>query len=366
MIFTGVSASRVITNEPLSEHSSIEIGGPADYYFEAKTEEELVWAIESAKKQRLDFFVLGDGSNILFSDTGYRGLVVRFVAKSIHFSEPLSGRVEVKAEAAVSWDTFVSLCVQKGLSGVECLSGIPGSVGATPVQNIGAYGQEVGESIVSVRVYDTEQQRVVDLSKKECGFGYRTSNFKRLWRKRYVVMTVTFSLLSSETGSVKYEELRSLLAERGEEPTLEAIRAAVLTLRKKKAMVLSTDEPYSRSVGSFFTNPVISLEQSNALDEQLKVRNLKLVRWPSADGKVKLSAAWLIEQAGFPKGYQRGSVGLSSKQALAIVNLSHASANDVINLATDIQAAVFEHFGVRLFPEAECVGFDTLPSVFRQ
>ncbi|PJE75824.1 UDP-N-acetylenolpyruvoylglucosamine reductase [Candidatus Uhrbacteria bacterium CG10_big_fil_rev_8_21_14_0_10_48_11] len=346
--------------ELLARHSSLGVGGVADYYVEARTVQELLAVLAAAKEAGLAFFILGEGSNILFSDEGFRGVVIRYVARNLTVTESTATATKVVAEAAVSWDAFVAFCVERGLAGVECLSGIPGTVGAAPVQNIGAYGQEVSASIETVEALAIEDGKVVKFSVPECGFGYRTSNFKK-WKNGYVILSVAFLLKKNATGFVAYEQLKKFLDEKKQKPSLSAVRNAVLSLRRAKAMLLSPDEPFSKSVGSFFTNPILDSNSADALNEQLKEAGLELVTWPAGDCKVKLSAAWLIEHAGFNRGYQRGSVGISPKQALALVNLGSASSAELVSLAKDIQMAVKNRFGIQLEAEAYFVGFSSPP-----
>jgi UDP-N-acetylmuramate dehydrogenase len=329
----------------LSDHTTLRVGGPARAFVTARSEDEIVAAVRAAEPPVL---VLAGGSNLLVADAGFDGTVVHVASRGV-----LRDGSRLTVAAGEPWDDVVALAVRDGLAGIECLSGIPGSTGATPIQNVGAYGQEVAETITSVRVFDRETDAVVDLAAADCGFGYRASRFK--YRDRHVVLSVTFELSESGDGQpVRYAELaRALGVELGERAPLADVRAAVLRLRRGKGMVVAGDDPDSVSAGSFFTNPILSLEDFEALQARAPEPP---PAWPESDGRVKTSAAWLIQRAGFDRGYGDGTAGISSKHTLALVNRGGASAADLVALAREIRDSVAEQFGVRLHPEPVLVG----------
>jgi UDP-N-acetylmuramate dehydrogenase len=297
----------------------------------------------------MPFRVLGGGSNVVVADEGVDGLVVRMALRGVRV-EAGGDRVVVRAAAGEPWDALVALAVARGWAGVECLSGIPGLVGATPIQNVGAYGQEVSETIRAVRALDCATGRVHTLDPGQCAFGYRDSRFKSAEADRWVVLAVEYRLAPGGAPAVRYAELAEHLETRGiRRPTLADVRASVLAIRRAKSMVLEPGDENRRSCGSFFTNPVVSAELADRV--QALVGDPAMPRWPQPDGRVKLAAAWLIERAGFPRGYRQGPVGLSTRHALAIVAHEGASARDVVALARRLQAAVEARFGIRLTPE---------------
>jgi UDP-N-acetylmuramate dehydrogenase len=305
---------------------------------------------------------LGGGSNILVADAGFPGLVIKIGITGLEWEEN-HGNVLVRAAAGEDWDRLVGLCVERDLAGVECLSGIPGSVGGTPVQNVGAYGQEVSEVFVSLRAYDREDRRIVELSREDCRFAYRTSLFNSAARNRYVVLSVTYVLEKHGAPAVRYLDVQRAFDGKAGAPTLAEVRAAVRGIRQNKAMLLVPGDPDCRSAGSFFKNPIISEEQFRALEaaaEQAKVLGpgQRVPRYSASAGSVKTAAAWLIERAGFSKGYSLGPVGLSSRHTLALVNRGGATAKDLLKLAREIRVRVEGRFGVKLVPEPVFVGFD--------
>jgi len=343
---------------PLAPYTTLGIGGPARFFAEAGAETHVMEALEFARARSLPSFILGGGSNIVVSDAGFDGLVIRIALLGIRRKR--SGMVT--AAAGEEWDQFVRWCVEHDLAGIECLSGIPGSVGGTPVQNVGAYGQEVGEVIHAVRVLDRGRQKVVELSNEQCGFSYRTSVFNTTRPKGFVVLAVSYGLRPGGAPRIVYPDLSRHFAERSDPPGLIEVRDAVLNVRKSKSMVLRPDDPNSKSVGSFFKNPFVSSATALQAEEAARHRGtLKrdevMPRYPMPDGTVKLSAAWLIEHAGFVKGYSRGCVGLSSRHALALINRGGATAEALLDLMRDIQETVRSRFDVELTPEPVFVGF---------
>lgn len=334
----------ILDGVPLAPLTTLGIGGPARHYTRIGASEQLAWALAWARERDLDVLVLGGGSNLLIGDRGFPGLVVHVVIDGVDYAVA-GGSTEVTAGAGESWDGLVAAVVGRGLAGVECLSGIPGFVGATPIQNVGAYGQEVAETIVRVEVVDRSTAEVLSIANSECAFGYRDSRFKQADRDRYIVTSVTYRLENDGAPAVRYPELRRHLEITGvEQPSLGAVREAVLAIRRRKSMVVDTSDPDSRSAGSFFTNPIVTSEAA----DQIGIEGMP--RYPAGD-HVKLSAAWLIEQAGFARGHVAGNVGLSTKHTLAIVNRGGGTAREVVALAREIRRRVYDRFGVELVPE---------------
>ncbi|MCK2214835.1 UDP-N-acetylmuramate dehydrogenase [Actinomadura sp. ATCC 31491] len=339
--------------EMLAPYTTLGLGGPARDFAEATTAEQLVSLIAEADAGAVPTLVLGGGSNVVVADAGFDGLVVKVATRGVSVSRD-GEQIVVTVEAGEDWDALVARAVREGWSGIECMSGIPGLVGSTPIQNVGAYGQEVAQTVRCVRAYDRRTRHVVDLEARQCGFAYRDSMFKRDLG-RYVVLAVTYALeLSDRSGPVRYEELaRRLEVEPGERVPLERAREAVLGLRRGKGMVLDPGDPDTRSAGSFFTNPVLTPEQA----AELAVRAPGHPGWAMPDGSLKVPAAWLIEQAGFPKGYTRGPARISTKHTLALTNPSgDATAADLLALAREVRDGVREKFGVTLVNEPVLVG----------
>jgi UDP-N-acetylmuramate dehydrogenase len=262
----------------------------------------------------------------------------------------------VRAGAGEEWDALVKSCIERGLAGIECLSGIPGSVGGTPVQNVGAYGQEVSEVLVLVRAYDREMDSIIELSREDCRFTYRTSLFNTTAKDRYIVLQVVYSLTQDGRPSVRYADVQREFEGQTANPTLAEVRETVRRIRARKAMLLVEGDPDCRSAGSFFKNPILAESQFAALEAVLPGE--RVPRYPAAAGKVKTAAAWLIERAGFSKGYSVGPAGLSTKHTLALVNKGGATAEDVLRLAREIRNRVQGEFGVSLIPEPVFLGFD--------
>ncbi len=341
---------------PLAPLSTLGVGGPARYYARVTSEDSVREAVEWAHARSLPLLVLGGGSNVVLADEGHPGLVLHLVTRGIE-TRPVGETVEVTAEAGEPWDSLVAAAVEQGWAGVECLSGIPGLVGATPIQNVGAYGQEVGETVSAVEALDLQTGRVCRLTNAQCGFAYRDSRFKSADRGRFIVLRVTYALRPGGTPAVRYAELARNLEERGlGVPSLAEVREAVIGLRRRKSMVLDPEDPNARSVGSFFTNPIVPAAVADELETVLRRDGILREgehppRFPAGDGRVKLSAAWLIERAGLARGYQRGNVGLSSRHTLAIVNRGGAAASEVVALAREVRERVHDRFGVTLVPE---------------
>lgn len=343
---------------PLAPLATLELGGHARYFAEANDDAGIVDTLHWAKSHGLPIALLGGGSNLVVADSGFPGLVIRIDTRGRRF-KPGSTEVAVSAAAGESWDDLVAETVARDLAGLECLSGIPGRVGATPIQNVGAYGQEVADTIRSVGVLERASGQIGELTAAECGFAYRDSRFKRE-PDRFVVLAVTFALRPGGAPTLRYRELADALAG-SPKPTLAETRSAVLRLRRAKSMVISDDDPNRRSVGSFFTNPIVSA--AIAADVAARARaagvlpaNTEMPRWPAAPDRVKLSAGWLIERAGFTKGLRRGPVGISSAHALALVHHGGGTTAALVDLAREIRDTVRTRFGVTLVPEPTFVG----------
>jgi UDP-N-acetylmuramate dehydrogenase len=345
---------------PLSSYTTLGLGGPARRFVTAGTERELVAEVRAADQRGEPLLVLGGGSNLVIGDDGFDGTVLRIATRGVRLDAG-NGSAAVTAAAGQDWDARAGRCVTGGLAGVECLSGSPGLVGATPIQNVGAYGQEVADTITTVRGYDRQRREIVELAAADCGFGYRTSLFKR-GPGRYVVLSVTFRLSRQPLSlPIRYTELaRRLGVATGERVPLADARAAVLGLRRGKGMVLDPGDPDTRSVGSFFTNPVISQDRFGALEETARARfgpDVAVPRFPAGDDRVKVPAAWLIERSGFTKGYDGGTgVRISAKHPLALVNPGGGSTKGLLALAAEIRDGVRASFGIELTPEPVLVG----------
>jgi UDP-N-acetylmuramate dehydrogenase len=340
----------------LAPLTTLGIGGSAAYFARVEHETELGDALSWGKQRALEVRVLGGGSNIVVADSGFPGLVIDMALRGVRIQDRGS-ELEIRAAAGEPWDEFVAAMVSRGYQGLECLSGIPGRVGATPIQNVGAYGQEVSETITQVTTLDTIKHTTRTFSKEECQFSYRDSWFKSREPGRYIVTEVTFRLRLGTPPSLRYAELERHFQELGNAaPSLSELREGVLQLRRAKSMVLTENDPNRRSCGSFFVNPVLDAAQLRAF--LLRVAGIDNVpQYPQADGRVKLSAGWLIEKAGFPRGTRDGAVGLSTKHALALVAHDGARAADVTRFAARVQAGVLQRFGVQLEPEPVFLGF---------
>jgi UDP-N-acetylmuramate dehydrogenase len=349
---------RVESGTPLSPLTTLRLGGPAASLVEVTDLDETVQAVRQADKSGQPLLVLAGGSNVVISDAGFAGDVVLLRSAGIR-AERRGDHVGVTVAAGHDWDDLVAYCVAEGLAGVECLSGIPGSTGATPIQNVGAYGQEVAETISAVTAYDRHADQVVTLAPRECGFGYRHSAFKG--QDRHVVLEVTFALRPDRRGGpLRFGELTRVLGvEAGGAALLGDIRDAVLGLRRGKGMVLDADDPDTRSVGSFFMNPVLPATRWSALLDLVAARlgdGVVPPQWPDGPDRVKTSAAWLIEHAGFPKGYGRDGVAISSKHTLALTHRGGGSTAALLGLAREIRDGVQATFGVRLVNEPVLIG----------
>jgi UDP-N-acetylmuramate dehydrogenase len=348
----------VSENALLAPLTTLRLGGRAARLVTAVREQEVVDTVREIDSRGEPLLILGGGSNVVIGDGGFAGTVLRIGTRGRHVeTEPGTGRLLVTVQAGEPWDDLVAVTVEEGLVGLECLAGIPGLVGAVPMQNVGAYGQDVSETIVSLRAYDRELRRVVTIDRDGCAFGYRSSAFRG--RSRHVILAVTFALeRGTSSRPIRYVELaRALEVDEGAQAPLALVRRTVIELRRRKGMVLDPSDPDTTSAGSFFTNPILSPGAIEALRGRTADSGPFPV-FPEPDGRSKVSAAWLIERAGFVKGFTGagGKVGVSTKHALALTNRGGATAADVIILARAIRDAVRLRFGVTLEPEPVLVG----------
>ncbi len=347
---------------PLAGLTTLGVGGPARFFARCRSAGSLAEVLDGARSRALPIFLLGGGSNLLASDAGFPGVVIQLADESIELVDEGSGSVRVRAAAGVEWDALVARTVAEGLAGLECLSGIPGKAGAAPIQNVGAYGQEVAETIRAVEVVklETGERRVI--AGGHCGFAYRHSHFKSRWRGRYAVVGVEFLLRRQRWGTVRYAELRRRFG--SSRPGLGEVREAVLAVRRSKSMVLDRGDPNRRSAGSFFVNPVLSPDEAAEIRSRCPgVTGRPMPQFPAAGGRasagrVKLSAAWLIEEAGFRRGERLGRAGISTRHSLALVNRGGATAAEIVALAAKIRRRVRQVSGVTLEPEPVFLGFE--------
>jgi UDP-N-acetylmuramate dehydrogenase len=346
---------------PLSELTTLRLGGPARRLERAASEQELLDAVREADSAGEPLLVLAGGSNVVVADDGFPGTVVRVATRGIERVQLRDGRVWLDVAAGEDWDALVAACVADGLAGVEALSGIPGSVGATPIQNVGAYGQEVADVVVAVRALDRSSGEIHTLDPEACLFDYRSSVFKRD-PGRWVVLRVSFALeRSALSAPVRYAELaRRLGIELGASAPLAEVREAVLGLRRAKGMVLDPGDPDSVSAGSFFTNPILRPDAFAQLRRRAADRlgtDVVPPAWPADDRNVKTSAAWLIERADFARGHGNPEgIAISSKHTLALTNRGHGTTAELVALAREIAGGVHDAFGVQLVPEPVFVG----------
>jgi len=353
---------------PLAAQTTLGLGGPARFYISCETEGDIRFGFAFAERRRLPLFVLGGGSNVIVADSGFDGVVLRVTMRGWELRDDGENEL-VTAAAGERWDELVAFCVRRGLGGLECLSGIPGTVGATPIQNVGAYGQEVSGSIHQVRVIHRPTGAILTFAGADCGFAYRSSRFKTRDAGTYIITGVSFRLRKNARPQIRYPELERLLVREGSladtlpgAPALQRVRDAVLSLRRGKGMVLDPADPDTKSVGSFFMNPVLTQEVFASIVERRHAagHSADVPAFPAGNGK-KVPAAWLVEQSGFFRGMVRGGVGISQKHALALINRGGTAA-ELLAFAREIQAGVFQRFGVLLEMEPVVVG----TPVFRQ
>ncbi|MGH9517406.1 MAG: UDP-N-acetylmuramate dehydrogenase, partial [Terriglobales bacterium] len=323
-----LSSMEIQENIALAPLTTLRVGGSARYFACAGSVEDVESAVSFAEDRNLPLFVLGGGSNVLVSDKGWPGLVLQMGISGIQHTHERE-TIRLTVGAGEDWDPLVAFCVTRHLTGLECLSGIPGSVGATPVQNVGAYGQEVSQTISSVLVFDLTDKQVREMDATDCEFGYRSSIFNMRERGRFIILQVTYEVRVGGAPSLGYADLQKYFAGRNEAPTLADVRKAVLEIRASKGMLITAGDPDSRSAGSFFKNPVLATVQFDDVLRRARERNLQVPSYPALSQQKKLSAAWLVENSGFTKGYVKGRAGISSKHALALVNRGDATAAEI-------------------------------------
>ena len=332
----------------LNQYTSLRVGGPAKKFVEVSNEPEIIAAIEEAGDAPI--LIIGGGSNVLISDSGFEGTVIHIANNQAESEVDACSGATLTIGAGENWDDFVATTISRGFAGLETLSGIPGTVGAAPIQNIGAYGHEVSEFITRVRTYDRQAKAIKTFTNSECEFEYRNSHFKKN-PGRYIVLSVQFQIRRGEFSTpITYAELaKKLNIAVGEKAPVVDTRKAVMELRAAKGMLLNPNDKDSWSAGSFFTNPIITAEVASQLPETAP-------QWPTADGRVKTSAAWLIENSGIDKGQSHGGAQISTKHVLALTNSGSATAAEICELARVVRASVQEKFGITLEPEVNLVG----------
>src|SRR6202140_1314405 len=349
-------------NVPLAPLTTLQVGGSARYFAELRREDDVREAAQFAKTREVPLFVLGGGSNLVVADSGWPGLVLRVAIGGIttQTTDASGNAVLFSVGAGVNWDDLVTQAVVQNCAGVECLSGIPGSVGGTPVQNVGAYGQEVSDTIESVRAFDLQRNISAILPKPACGFRYRTSIFNTNARGRYIILRVNYRLKRGGAPNLKYADLQNHFAAQlvaKKTPSLCETRDAVRAICRSKGMLIVPGDEDCRSAGSFFKNPILTEEQFKALSDRATAQSLSIPSYPALDAQHKISAAWLVEHSGFSKGYVAGAAGISHKHALALINRGDAKASDIVALKEEIQSKVQAQWGISLEPEPVFVGF---------
>jgi UDP-N-acetylmuramate dehydrogenase len=350
-------------NIPLAPYTTFRIGGPARFFCEVATGEELLEAVTFARERNLPIFVLGGGSNLLVTDRGFDGLVLRVkiegcvtIGGGYRDDRPKQTSLTYDVPGGMDWDAFVLKVAEADITGIECLAGIPGLVGGAPIQNIGAYGQEVSTSILWVRVLDLETLKFVSLTAEHCGFAYRRSIFNTTHRNRYIVISVTFRFDLDATPSLRYADLKEYFSNRASAPKPIEIYHAVRNIRQGKGMLIVEGEADCRSAGSFFKNPVVPTSVLEDIASTLTLPADKIPHWTAGENLVKLPAAWLLEHAGFVKGFHLGEAGISSRHTLALINRGHATFADISALRDTIQREVVRRFGIQLEQEPVQVG----------
>jgi UDP-N-acetylmuramate dehydrogenase len=338
---------------PLAPLTTLQVGGPARFFVEAANEEQVREAVDFAASKNLRLLVLGGGSNLLVADYGWPGLALKIAIGGL----AVHPNGVIRAGAGIEWDLLVALSVENNLAGLECLSGIPGSVGATPVQNVGAYGQEVSETIESVRALDLNDGRTVELSRAACVFRYRNSVFNTSERGRYIILEVAYRLHIHGGPRLEYADLQKYFAGWNGTPSLAEVRNAVREIRRSKGMLIVSGDPDCRSAGSFFKNPVLAEAQFQDVAQRAVAKGLKIASYPVLDGQYKIPAAWLVEHSGFAKGFSLGRAGISQKHALALINTGGATAAEMVQLKERIQREVESSWGILMEPEPVLVGF---------
>ena len=354
-----ISLVKVQEHVPLAPYTTLEVGGDARFFVEAESQTEVAEAVAFARERALPLFVLGGGSNLLVSDAGFDGVVLHIAVRGIKEHRERDA-VLVEAGAGENWNGVVLYAVERDYAGIECLAGIPGDVGGTPVQNVGAYGQEVSETILRVRAYDLEANSFVDLSAGECRFTYRRSLFNAEARGRYIITAVTYRLRPGGAPALRYADLQRHFQATQERPSLREVYDAVRSIREQKGMLAGQGGADGRSAGSFFKNPVVPVSLVDGLASALGIDAGQVPHWPAPDGQTKLAAAWLIEKAGFSKGFTLGHAGISSRHTLALVNRGNATAGEILGLRDAIRERVQQLFGIRLEQEPVQLGHEHL------
>jgi UDP-N-acetylmuramate dehydrogenase len=340
----------------LAPYATFRIGGPARFFCEVRTEAELLEAVQFARERNLATFVLGGGSNLLISDRGFDGLVLHIAIDTPAETHGTGNFVDYTVAAGTDWNSFVLQICEQGISGIECLAGIPGTVGGTPVQNVGAYGQEVANTITHVRALDLENLAFVTLTHEQCHFAYRHSLFNTTHRNRYIVTQVTFRFNRTAAPNLTYPDLQRHFANQHQPPTPIEIYHAVREIRHGKGMLIVEGEPDCRSAGSFFKNPIVSESLLAPIAATLNLSIEKIPHWPADAEQIKLPAAWLLEQAGFHKGFSLGNAGISSRHTLALINRANATSADIAALRDTIQREVQRRFHIKLEQEPVQLG----------
>ena len=345
-------------NVSLAPFTTLGVGGATRFFATVSEEIHVAEALSFARSRSLPVFALGGGSNLVVADAGFDGLVLKIEIPGIR---QLDGDGRLTVGAGVQWDAFVQYCVDNDLAGVEALSGVPGTAGGAPIQNIGAYGREVGETITKIRAWDTLSETIVELSRAECAFAYRSSIFNTSNAGRYIVLQTEFLLQPHGRPRLRFIELQKRFIN-GSDPSLAEVRKTVFDIRKSKGMVIDVNDPDSRSAGSFFRNPVISRDEYAAMEQKARDRGIiarseTIPCFDASEGNVKLAAAWLIERSGFSKGFAHGRVGISTKHTLALVNLGGAQAAEIVSFMELIKEKVMASFGAALHPEPVFIGF---------
>jgi UDP-N-acetylmuramate dehydrogenase len=349
-------------NVPLAALTTFGVGGPARFFARVSSEKDAVSALDFARERGLTSVILGGGSNVLISDEGFPGLVILNRITGFTFEEA-GGNVLVSVGGGEDWQDFTDRCIARGWQGVECLAGIPGTVGASPIQNVGAYGQEVSQVILRVRCLETATGKAVTFDNEECAFRYRESIFNTKEAGKYIVTSVTFSLKSGGAPVVKYRELEERFSAISS-PTLADVRDAVIAIRNGKGLLVRAGYESFKSAGSFFKNPVVTRTQFENVEALVAGHGGSTNwAWPLPNGDVKISAACLIQCSGFERGYRKGNVGISPHHTLILVNRGGASARDIVDFAAEVQRRVLDRFGVLLLPEARLTGFSSFPFI---
>jgi UDP-N-acetylmuramate dehydrogenase len=351
---------------PLAPYTTFRIGGPARFFCDIHTEAELLEAVQFARQRNLPMFVLGGGSNLLISDSGFDGLVLHIAIDTPAQASTAENFVDYAVAAGTDWDSFVHQICEQGISGVECLAGIPGTIGGTPVQNVGAYGQEVANTITQVRALDLNlvdpnvnnlgTLAFITLTHEQCRFAYRRSLFNTTHRNRYIVTQVTFRFDRTATPNLTYPDLQRHFANHAQPPTPIEIYHAVREIRHSKGMLIVEGEPDCRSAGSFFKNPIVPESTLAPIAAALSLAAEQIPHWQAGPGSIKLPAAWLLEQASFRKGFTFGAAGISSRHTLALINRGHATAADIAALRDTIQHEIHRRFNIQLEQEPVQLG----------